>query len=1089
MPVRLLQRAAKALLACGILGDLIIGSGLCVIAGVISWFLSLLIGTDIFREPLSAFWFEADVPRVVRNLTNRYSDHYRTSVHPLFSFFVATPTIAMTKFLGLSAHTALKIEVVTIAVVFTAAFFALLRFICRGVLDAAIFCALFISSAAFLFWFSVPETYSWGAFSIILPILLLAKIPRWHHQIAFMAASAFSLSITVTNWMSGLVATALSQPLRQAARLTIYAFAVVAALSTLQYHIYPDAGRLLYVGKERYNVAVHRKADHIPTAVTTFVVNSMIAPEVSLARLRDVNREKLSFQTTRMGSGGVLGLVAVVLWIVLLAIGFRGLFRCKEERHLRMALALVLSGQFLLHLVYGFETFLYAAHFVPLLVATAAFACRTSLRRPALVLATSLVLVGGLNNALRFQEAMALLSAEARAQLVPGVESDDAADYARGQVIAAMFERPADPWPRGTGHIPMAQPGTNEREKAYLEPGGGFSPSVGSFGVSLWILDEHEAVAATSDSLPLEDIRQEFRTRDAAVPSVLTETSFYRADWTHVAPGHWQLRLMPSELGAHLAVAIRSVGPAGGPIIILKRERDALWINNRWQLTASPALNLMDLGEEGDEGWTTSRSSIQQVETPSGWGYARLAVNREVGLTLDIRDMTASTPWSPLAAIPVRSGLDLDLPDRAFVDSIEAQVSHLMMGLVGTETRPGDPMNYPLAWQRDGAYVVVALTKAGRIDAARILVDKFAEEDFFGGFGAEADAPGLSLWAIETVARAVTDPAFDTKMWPHVRRKAEFILQMLEATDDIRAEFRGPVVPHVQGQPDLDLVAKRAKDGLIAGKMDWHYPLLFVNGVSYRGLMDAAAFAQRIGDCTAGTRWSNAATELRAAWGRSFTTDERKNARTLASGLWPTFAVDDRDAFEDLLSDDWDDHRRAEDGGFFKRPRWTYFEVAKAHQWLYLGNPDRAWATLRWFWKNSPSPGLYTLWEGDGEESPFSLWEDVRGWVDPPPITPHYWSAAEMLSLQTSMLAYLDRGPVDDALVVGGGVPPQWLGDPIHVRGVVTDAGIVDWSWDTHSLRIKLAGPPVAIRPGIGFPDTAEIITEFEEGNTGGVCP
>jgi hypothetical protein len=30
-------------------------------------------------------WFDSDIHRVVDNLTDRNSDHYRTNVHPLFS--------------------------------------------------------------------------------------------------------------------------------------------------------------------------------------------------------------------------------------------------------------------------------------------------------------------------------------------------------------------------------------------------------------------------------------------------------------------------------------------------------------------------------------------------------------------------------------------------------------------------------------------------------------------------------------------------------------------------------------------------------------------------------------------------------------------------------------------------------------------------------------------------------------------------------------------------------------------------------------------------------------------------------------------
>ena len=42
-------------------------------------------------------------------------------------------------------------------------------------------------------------------------------------------------------------------------------------------------------------------------------------------------------------------------------------------------------------------------------------------------------------------------------------------------------------------------------------------------------------------------------------------------------------------------------------------------------------------------------------------------------------------------------------------------------------------------------------------------------------------------------------------------------------------------------------MAKPADRGLIVGRMDWHFPVLYVNAVSYHGLMDAARLADRPG--------------------------------------------------------------------------------------------------------------------------------------------------------------------------------------------------------------------------------------------------
>ena len=55
-----------------------------------------------------------------------------------------------------------------------------------------------------------------------------------------------------------------------------------------------------------------------------------------------------------------------------------------------------------------------------------------------------------------------------------------------------------------------------------------------------------------------------------------------------------------------------------------------------------------------------------------------------------------------------------------------------------------------------------------------------------------------------------------------------------------------------------------------------------------------------------------------------------------------------------------------------------------------------------------------------GEENSFGRWTRVRGWVTPPHVTPHYWTAAEMALLQMDMLGYLDERDGEPVLVIGG---------------------------------------------------------------------
>ena len=75
-------------------------------------------------------------------------------------------------------------------------------------------------------------------------------------------------------------------------------------------------------------------------------------------------------------------------------------------------------------------------------------------------------------------------------------------------VLLEKMKRPGDMWPRGDGHIVIGEPGSPLNQKGYYEPGGSFSPSPGSFGLSVWVYNRSAELLATSDNIPLEKIQQ-----------------------------------------------------------------------------------------------------------------------------------------------------------------------------------------------------------------------------------------------------------------------------------------------------------------------------------------------------------------------------------------------------------------------------------------------------------------------------------------------------------------------------------------------------------------------------------------------------
>ncbi|MGH2454193.1 MAG: hypothetical protein ACRDF5_10615 [bacterium] len=1042
-------------------------------------------------------WFEADPRIIFGNMTDRGSDHFRTGRHPLFSLLTYPLVKVLSLALG-SPEMGSRIFVAGVAALWLGALFAVLRAMgcARG--DALLFALLAGTSAGAVFWLVLPETFALASASLLAPLGIAALASRRRvSPVFYVGASAISLSVTVTNWMAGLAATVVAVPWRRALRLSISALALVVLLWGVQKAIFPSAQFFFGAGGER-RYLLRPEAGGPATALKSFLFHTMVMPAISAIERGD-RSPSLSTQFSWPGSGSLWAAAAVVCWSALLALGLWGMVRTTGHRPLRFTLAATLAGQALLHAFFGPETFLYALNLVPLLVLVAAFATLTPARPAALLLAGATVALGGFNNVMRFQESGNFVGEQVRPRYL---------------VLTAMRERPDDLWPRSAGHVILAQPGSAEGEKAYHEPGGSFSPAAGSFGLSIWITDLNGHPVATSDTIPGNLLRQRLLfAHPAGIPAIQTTSPFYQVRWSHAGRGRWSLEFIPTLGAGHRpALVLRSVGPAGGPVRSLRWDGGRLRINDRWTLIIDPQPLTVDLGEEGGEGWKSRGARGSSWADDGGWGFARFSLAGETPTRVVIEDSSlAARPPVPPASIsgpnPGTHRVRVDVSDQEFVASLDAQLAHLRMGLVGRETRPGDPLAYPLESAREAALIVAALARAGHADEARGLSVGLAEKDFFGLYGAEADAPGMAIWALEEAAARLGDVEFDRWLWPHVRRKAQLIVEMLGTDRPLHRPSVGNVLPVYRTRAERTLVADAARDGLIVGRIGREWPLLYVNAVAYRGLMDAARLAERVGRPDEAAAWRSRAGALRRAWFKAYRGPNTpgglrglgeelrrmlvpggpqvQSQKTYVSALWPTWiAGEEREHYLADLEQQWTSGRTV-DGGFRRLPLRTADDLAEAHQWLFLERPDRVWATLRWFWEHQASAGLYTWWEQSAREGPadpradpFHRWREVRGWAAYPHITPHYGTAAEMALLQLDMLAYAgeEAGPV---LVIGAGVPAEWLSAPITVHRLPTRLGVVGWTWNGRQVRVTVQGSRPEVRLGLAFPAGTPIRLEF----------
>jgi hypothetical protein len=75
-----------------------------------------------------------------------------------------------------------------------------------------------------------------------------------------------------------------------------------------------------------------------------------------------------------------------------------------------------------------------------------------------------------------------------------------------------------------------------------------------------------------------------------------------------------------------------------------------------------------------------------------------------------------------------------------------------------------------------------------------------------------------------------------------------------------------------------------------------------------------------------------------------------------------------------------------------------------------------------------------------------------------------------MLLLQTDMLAYVAEASDQPTLVIGAGIPPEWLTRPMRANNLPTIAGTVDWTYDGNDLHVTQHAPhPLPVRPGASF--------------------
>lgn len=371
-------------------------------SGVLNW----LFGFAAVRLSIAGRWFQSDGWRVFDDMSSFSANHFRDSVHPLFSSLNVPLVAGLKNAFNLTAYQAIVGLNVLTAGVLAGLLYVILRLIGCTRITTVVFTLLAAVSSGSLFWMIVPETYPLGSVTIAACLAAAAYASRFRLSNAVMAAaSAASLSITVTNWMAGLALAAVYRPWRQAALISLAGLLIVLGFWGVQKVIFPQPGQLFLKPTAVLNESeyiLHKDAGGVAAKLRGILISPVVMPEIGQTMEQPTGRI-LSVQKSPLRDG-LLANITILLWVLLLLAGIAALARGPADERFRRMLALVLAGQVCLHLIYGEETFLYALHFVPLLVVTAALST-TLFPRITPALGFCLVLLAALNNVHRLDEA------------------------------------------------------------------------------------------------------------------------------------------------------------------------------------------------------------------------------------------------------------------------------------------------------------------------------------------------------------------------------------------------------------------------------------------------------------------------------------------------------------------------------------------------------------------------------------------------------------------------------------------------------------------------------------------------------------
>ena len=657
--------------------------------------------------------------------------------------------------------------------------------------------------------------------------------------------------------------------------------------------------------------------------------------------------------------------------------------------------------------------------------------------------------------------------------------------------LAAMRKKhPEWVWNRSDAHFFLAVPEQPDAFTSVVEPGNSFSPGPGTYGVSAWVLAD--GVLHTPEELPQEAFEQGFSGGrypiseskwDAGVFCVETELFTNKLPNTIDYRDDFRVKITNQSadtMAGTFCLAIRSFGAAGGPVRSLSYEEGVVHVNEKPCLyietpgkfvAVSYEQTGSDISVALRQGWKDLPAA---AEDAGGWASGALlyplqlapgervmfdfACHLHAGNYLMTWQKPLARPqdfdgqkrwlmneWDALLSV------DIDVPDKRFHDAFFAQIAHLYMA-TGQDAPHISPITYPAWWARDSAYILVALAKAGFADFAGRAAAHAGRFQISCAFGPEGDVPGERIWMLSEQYLLTRDEVYLRKNYEYIEENADRIVEMRH-TDVPLAYFSENFSHQYSATPNTAFTCAPAADGLVMGRMDFSYPIFYVNAFCYLGLKRAAMCAEILGEGDAAL-YAREADALRAAMRAKAPGLFGQNERDTCAAFAPSGWADKEDAFLAAAFEAYWNRKWCPGGVQTHEPLWTYFEVGDARNRVLIGERDRAWAILDHYLDNHTFQGVYTWKEGEKDENSAVLaWERLRGWDKASCVTPHGWTGAEMLALLRDCLVREDES---GQILIGSGVPASWADSDFGISNFPTYYGKISFRYTAAEKRVHV---------------------------------